>query len=297
LHNILSKNQQTKMEISNSKNVLLNVTMGNVGGNFHVGDVLHLHFADGSIQNFPLNEIKDRLHQALWQEVLEKSKSKDFFERIAEAMRKPQRFLTTPPFQAPIFIGRDTELQTVHDRLFGGENFLMLVNGQGGIGKTTFASKYWDKYQHEYSHLAFLYVENGIANAILRLAPELGLKFENEPLTEQLETLIKAVTNLEKPCLLILDNANDAEDLENNFQILRKCENFHILLTSRIRKAYTLQRILPQTQDNRKRPFLEFLSFDRRQYACDGDCGEKLGRNQSGGSLLFLARLFEGLGK
>ncbi|NJO03972.1 MAG: ATP-binding protein, partial [Bacteroidia bacterium] len=80
------------------------------------------------------------------------------------------KLLTPPPFQPPIFVGREAELQSVHDRLFSGDNFLMLVNGHGGIGKTTFASKYWDRYQDEYSHLAFLFVENGIANALLSLA-------------------------------------------------------------------------------------------------------------------------------
>ncbi|TAE15782.1 MAG: hypothetical protein EAZ95_08410 [Bacteroidetes bacterium] len=83
---------------------------------------------------------------------------------------KVPKFLTTAPFMPTIFVGRQAELEAVHHRLFGGENFLMLVNGQGGIGKTTFASKYWAQYQNEYSHLAFLYAENGIAQAILALS-------------------------------------------------------------------------------------------------------------------------------
>jgi hypothetical protein len=31
--------------------------------------------------------------------------------------------LTSPPFDPPVFLGRDEELVTVHDRLFAGDNF------------------------------------------------------------------------------------------------------------------------------------------------------------------------------
>lgn len=147
------------------------------------------------------------------------------------------QMLTPPPFNFPYVIGRDEELKTVHDRLFAGENFLMLVNGQGGIGKTAFASEYWKRYKQEYKHLAFLFVENGIANALLSLAGGLGLQFTTESTQQQLDTLIKTVSNLNKPCLLILDNANDEKDLNDNIIALRKCQNFHILLTSRLSEA------------------------------------------------------------
>jgi tetratricopeptide (TPR) repeat protein len=159
---------------------------------------------------------------------------------------KIAKLLTQPPFQAPVFIGREEELKTVHDRLFAGENFLMLVNGQGGIGKTTFAAKYWDRYQHEYSHLAFLFVGDfsdtsqvsdkysPIANALLSLSRTLGLEFTTETQEEQLEILVATVSNLQKPCLLILDNANAEKDLNDHLVLLRRCTNFHILLTSRL---------------------------------------------------------------
>ncbi len=40
--------------------------------------------------------------------------------------------------------------------------------------------------------------------------------------------------NLEKPCLLVIDNANELSDLDANYQRLRRCSNFHLLLTTRI---------------------------------------------------------------
>jgi tetratricopeptide (TPR) repeat protein len=158
-----------------------------------------------------------------------------------------ERILTSPPFIPPLFLGRDKDLATVHQRLFKGENFLMLVNGQGGIGKTSFAAKYWEKYQNDYAHLAFLFVGDDlsdtskvsdkyspIANALLSLSRNLGLRFTTESPTEQIQLLIETVNNLQKPCLLILDNANNEKDLKDNYIVLNKCRNFHILLTSRL---------------------------------------------------------------
>ncbi len=113
----------------------------------------------------------------------------------------------------------------------------MLVNGQGGIGKTTFAAKYWLKYEKEYIHLGVLYVGNGIANALTNreFTNNLGIVFpENITEAETLKIVFENLSKLTKPCLLILDNANDAEDLGKYAVALGKCSNFHILLTSRL---------------------------------------------------------------
>jgi len=111
------------------------------------------------------------------------------------------------------------------------------VNGQGGIGKTTLASKYYHKYQNQYSHLAWVLAEPSILEAVLRLAEPLGLDFPPVMEKEQrLEKLLTKMQNLEKPSLLILDNANDLKDLEKYYPYLRSCSNFHLLLTSRITK-------------------------------------------------------------
>jgi tetratricopeptide (TPR) repeat protein len=114
----------------------------------------------------------------------------------------------------------------------------MLVNGQGGIGKTTFAAKYWLEYQDEYTYLGVLYVGDGIAGALLQteFTNNLGINFPEKITDEEKLRIVFdfLVTKLDKPCLLILDNANDAEDLGKYIVALSKCSNFHILLTSRL---------------------------------------------------------------
>ncbi len=150
--------------------------------------------------------------------------------------RRIPHALTPPPFLTEIFLGRQDDLQLIHDKLFApGSNLLLLVNGEGGIGKTTLASKYYHTYQHEYAHVAWVLSEKSIANALLLLAMPLGLQFdERQNTAERLEALLTALMNLEKPCLLVIDNANELPDLDANYQYLRRCSNFHLLLTTRI---------------------------------------------------------------
>ena len=54
------------------------------------------------------------------------------------------------------------------------------------------------------------------------------------PAPERLQAMLAAMARLDKPCLLIIDNANDVRELEKHYLALRSCPNFHILLTTRI---------------------------------------------------------------
>jgi len=163
------------------------------------------------------------------------------------------KFLTTPPPNPIVFEGRENDLKAIHDKFFAGENLLLLVNGQGGIGKTSFAYKYWHQYSQEYCFLAFLYAKEGIYNILMSLSDNLNITFDERlSKSERLNLLIQGLVNLESPCLLVLDDVNDTLDLENNILALSKCSNFHILITSRLDKfdqvhKYHLQA-LPKEQ-------------------------------------------------
>jgi GTPase SAR1 family protein len=60
---------------------------------------------------------------------------------IEYAGEKVPHFLTKSPQVLPVFKGRDEELTKLHDQLFDGEgdHLILLVNGQGGVGKTSIA--------------------------------------------------------------------------------------------------------------------------------------------------------------
>ncbi|MEI6143929.1 MAG: ATP-binding protein, partial [Mariniphaga sp.] len=154
---------------------------------------------------------------------------------IHEAEAKTPHHLTEPPFMPEVFLGRETDLQAIKDKLFAGDNLLLLVNGNGGVGKTSLASKYYHIYKDEYSHVAWVLSQKSICNALLTLAGPLKLTFEpTMPTEERLKVLLTAMASLEKPCLLVIDNANEIDDLKQNYQALRRCSNFHLLITSRV---------------------------------------------------------------
>jgi tetratricopeptide (TPR) repeat protein len=145
------------------------------------------------------------------------------------------KHLTPPPFISEVFLGREDELETVHKKLFESDKLLLLVNGDGGMGKTTLAARYYHKYAGSYQYLAWVLSEKNIANALLLLAVPLGLQFgETMDTKERLELLLTKMAALQKPWLLVIDNANEPDDLEANYMTLRRCSNFHLLLTTRI---------------------------------------------------------------
>lgn len=100
--------------------------------------------------------------------------------------RRIPRALTPPPFLPEVFLGREDDLQRIHDKLFApGGHLLLLVNGEGGVGKTSVASKYFHQYQHKYAHVAWVLSEKSIAGALLLLALPMGVQFGDQMDTDQ----------------------------------------------------------------------------------------------------------------
>jgi Flp pilus assembly protein TadD len=158
-------------------------------------------------------------------------------EQVHADPGRPPHLLTLPPFIPEVFIGRENDLKALKDKLFKENNLLLLVNGEGGVGKTSLASQYFHTYQDQYAHVAWVLSQKSIALAMMELAAPLGVQFEDaQPLAARLDQLLTAMARLTKPCLLVIDNANELEDLAQNYQNLRRCANFHLLLTTRITK-------------------------------------------------------------
>ncbi len=202
-------------------------------------------------------------HQVFWQKLEDMhidirhgqgelgQKIEDAKEEILERMGNPQKLrqtneLTLPPAVLKIFLGRDKELDTLHKALLGksGKQVQILVNGRGGIGKTSLATQYYHKYQSAYDHTAWLSVTNGISDALISLQKELGLEFQTETQKERRDIVLLKLAQLSGLKLLVLDNANDLEDLREHYDQIHAIKDLHLLITSRIdnfRKTDTLK--------------------------------------------------------
>ena len=206
----------------------------------------------------------------------------------------PKILSTSLPFLPEFFLGREPDLEAVHEKLFSGENLLLLVNGEGGIGKTTFAAKYWREYEKEYCHLAWVFTGNNLLDALLTLAPRLQVSFpEAMPSEQRLSEMLAVMAGLDRPCLLVLDNANDADEIGRYYQDLNACANFHILLTSRITRfeQAATYRIPPLDEAHA-------LALFKKHYPGHRDNDDELLkaiRNAVGGNTLVLELLAKNL--
>jgi tetratricopeptide (TPR) repeat protein len=154
---------------------------------------------------------------------------------FGQLLTKTPRFLTQKPFNTNFFIGRDTDLAAIETDYQKNNHLLVLVNGEGGMGKTTLAARYWFLHEARYTHLAWVFADRGIGNALISLSGSLGVSFSpNDNEATQIIRITEAINNLESPCLLVFDNANDAKDLEKHFVTLRRLSNCQVLLTSRV---------------------------------------------------------------
>jgi tetratricopeptide (TPR) repeat protein len=158
-------------------------------------------------------------------------------QHIHNVKDKIPRFLTQKPFKTDFFIGRDNDLAAIENDYLQQNHLLVLVNGEGGMGKTTLAAQYWFKHENRYKHLAWIFADSGVGNALLSLAANLGVQFSpQDDEKTQIERIAEEINKLENPCLLVFDNANNDEDLKKYFVLLKKLSNCHILLTSRVAK-------------------------------------------------------------
>ena len=143
------------------------------------------------------------------------------------------------------FIGREDELTLIRRKMEAGGT-LMLINSEGGMGKTSIAAKYWADHLYQYTHNAWLFCENGIVEELKKLAPALGLDLAQLPESQHVAALRMAMQNLPPDCLLVLDNANTPEDIRAFRQGFSGL-HWHVLITSRCQQVLEKQQELAIT--------------------------------------------------
>ncbi|MDM8565329.1 tetratricopeptide repeat protein [Candidatus Halobeggiatoa sp. HSG11] len=154
---------------------------------------------------------------------IEKVENAIFQEGSKEAL-KP----ILPP-KNEVFVGRKQELQDLAE--LAKPNELVIINGIGGVGKTSFAVEYFHKHKKDYDYLAFVAIKSDLKTDFVNAFQAIfDLKFNTIP--ENFQSILSELNN--KSGLLLVDDLQDINDLESNESIKSLTNSFTLLITTRL---------------------------------------------------------------
>lgn len=151
----------------------------------------------------------------------------------------PRHLTNNIPTNVEHLIGRMDELKTIGEHLAHNRP-TVLVNGIGGIGKTSVATKFMAIRGHEYKHLAWLtlagslaetFVNHTVLKESLHISQEVRELVEARNIADAFALVFKKLNELDST-LVVIDNANELDDLLEHKHLFDHC-TCHVLVTSR----------------------------------------------------------------
>lgn len=163
--------------------------------------------------------------------------AEELIEKLDEIIKfaHPQEsFLKTSlPSISGFFIGRNYEIETIHNKLQ--QNDVLFLSGIGGIGKSELAKHYANEYKNEYDAIIFSPFVSDIQMMITDDNAVPIYNFSQYPEEKSHEYFERKLHELGKLCnertLIIVDNLNITED--SNFDKLLKL-GCKMLITTRV---------------------------------------------------------------
>ena len=154
---------------------------------------------------------------------------------------KEPKYFNRPPFYNPNeLIGRNEKLKLIHETMKNARE-LVIVNGIGGIGKTTLARAYCStpEYMSYYDNVAWISISNNLESEFVsKMSKDIGFKYnEEDNYDENFVELMRKFQEIRGTNLLVVDNANNPDEIIKIKSDLEK-SNWKILFTSRCKPMY-----------------------------------------------------------
>jgi tetratricopeptide (TPR) repeat protein len=154
-------------------------------------------------------------------------------------------YLTTRPYiDMENVVGRESDIDALAKTITEA-NKTVLLNGWGGIGKTTVAKGYLNKYEKKYKYVIWVEVTGQLIVDFLNQVDfdKIGYAL-NDSLSPELnfKRLIEKLDGLENEKLIIIDNVNKVDDITGSFKYFPQyCK---VLITSRVRIPHLIEHKL-----------------------------------------------------
>ena len=212
---------------------------------------------------------------------------KKYFSNEESSHEKRAIVKGMPKYTDENIYGRDEDLKEL-EKLFQQNSHIALINGFGGIGKTTLATKYYLNSQNLYEHMFWMEFSNSLEETFVNFYSTLFVEKSNSSEEEIVLKVLDEINNRAGNNLLVIDNVNSNKtDLIE--QINNSCK---VLITSR--KSF----------DNIKTLKLKILSVEaskeifKKHYkrACNEDTLDEI-INKTGGHALTVELLAKAANK
>ena len=191
---------------------------------------------------------------------------KIIFEQYNIAYYKKNPISIIPNYDIKKLIGRTDKLEQLH-KMLTKEKTAILMNGIGGIGKTTVALAYCntEKYQKEYQNIVWVTLTQSLKESIINTFIDKDIDFkynEKEDTDKNFNHLLNTLRNITGNNLLVLDNANNDKEIIENKQLLEDT-NWKILLTTRclLDDEYTI-KVDKLSEENAVKVFLQYCKIE-----------------------------------
>ncbi|WEW58160.1 hypothetical protein PRK78_003628 [Emydomyces testavorans] len=160
-------------------------------------------------------------------------------KNLMEVPTRGKARIFAPSMVSPHFIGRRHYLQQIHEAFRGEDRSIVVIYGEGGMGKTQVALKYAWENDHNYDYIFFVNSTNVqyLEADFIALHRKLGLPKENGREVESMKEFMQR----NRRWLIILDNDDDWLGLnEISFPETGKA---HVIITCRGRGYNTDSRV------------------------------------------------------
>ena len=161
---------------------------------------------------------------------------KQINDKLDEQQKKQKPLSIIPHYDTKKLIGRQDMIDNLHKMLTENKSAI-LMNGIGGIGKTTVALAYCntEKYQKEYQNIVWVTLTQSLKESIINTFIDKDIDFkynEKEDTDKNFNHLLNTLRNITGNNLLVLDNANNDKEI---LEVKSEMGDIHwkLLITSR----------------------------------------------------------------